>query len=110
MLFQILEITALLAIGYRLPHYLTISLTPAGAQAVTDARSALPGAIAAARSLGAAAATSARQLGLSAGVAVPESPEVFAVELPAPKAVAAAKSIQRTASKSVSVRKDKPQE
>jgi hypothetical protein len=106
MLFQILEITALLTIGYNLPRYLTINLTPDGAQAITDARSALPGAIAAARSFG-AAATSARQLGLSAGVAVPESPEVFAVELPAPKAVAAAKSIQRTASKSISAPKGK---
>jgi hypothetical protein len=109
MLFQILEITALLAIGYNLPRYLTINLTPAGAQAIADARTNLPGAIAAARSFGAAAVQSARQLGLSAGVAVPELPEVFAVELPAPKAVAAAKSIQRTASKSITAPKGKPE-
>jgi hypothetical protein len=107
MLFQILEITALLTIGYNLPRYLTISLTPNGAQAISDARSALPGAIVAARSFSAAAVRSARQLGLSAGVAVPELPETIAVELPAPKAVAAAKSIQRTASKSVSADKGK---
>jgi hypothetical protein len=104
MLFQILEITALLTIGYNLPRYLTINLTPAGTQAISDARSALPGAIAAARSFGAAAATSARRLGLSAGVAVPELP---AAELPAPMVPAAAKSIQRTASKSVSASKGK---
>jgi hypothetical protein len=107
MLFQILEITALLAIGYRLPHYLTISLTLDGAQAIADARSALPGAIAAARSFGAAAVQSARQLGLSAGAGVPELP---IAELPAPMVPAAAKSIQKVASKSVSVRKGKGQE
>jgi hypothetical protein len=107
MLFQVVEITALLAIGYNLPRYLAINLTPDGAQAIADARSALPGAIAAARSFGAAAATSARQLGLSAGAGVPELP---AAELPAPMVSAAAKSIQKLASKSVSIRKGKSQE
>jgi hypothetical protein len=104
MLFQILEITALLAVGYNLPRYLTINLTPNGAQAIADARSALPGTISNARSLGAAAVTSARRLGLAAGIASPPVPEVLAAELPAPMVPAAAKTIQSVASKRISSR------
>jgi hypothetical protein len=98
----IFEIVALLALGYQLPRYLNIELTDAGHQALSDTRSAIPGAIQRFRDLG-AVVRSAGWLGLADRVASPLVPQVsidFTATSPA-GGPAAAKEIQRAISKRI---------